>query len=81
MQNLLSYLNEFLIFRNFVEEIIIGLLLTKIILFFKNLATIDFFPFLSYPLLEKTINFVNFTIFFQLFHLWNFIRLFIPLLN
>ena len=33
------------------------------------LVTVDLLPFLSYPLLEKTINFVNLTILFQSFHL------------
>ena len=36
---------------------------------YKYLATIDFLLFLSYPFLENTTNFVNFAIFFQLFHL------------
>ena len=52
------------------DEIAIGLFFIKVIfLFFKYLATIEFLPFLSYPLREKTTNLIDFTNFFQSFHL------------
>ena len=54
-----------IVVKNYKNKIVF----IKIILFLNFLATIDFIPFLSYPFLEKTINFTNFTIFFQLFQL------------
>ena len=41
----------------------------------------EFLLFISYPLREKTINFDNFTIFFQLFHLWKVIKLSDPIIK
>jgi len=57
------------------------LLINVILFLFKYLTTIVFLLFLSYPLREKTINFVNFTIFFQFFHLCNSIKISEPIIK